>query len=128
MPVGALVMPKWSINDTSMSQRVVDLVVVRHALEHVLRGEFHVLRLGVHRLAPDEVVRLALLLARRRRPDHRVDDAPFARRVERGVAGGRERGHDDTGSRKTRCAFSRRNFGHTWSRNGTSGISVKMRS
>ena len=28
----------------------------------------------------------------------------------------------------TRSAFSRRNFGHTWSRNGTSGSSVKMRS
>ena len=28
----------------------------------------------------------------------------------------------------TRSAFSRRNFGHTWSRNGTSGISVKIRS
>ena len=35
------------------------------------------------------------------------------------------RGH---GSLNTRCAFSRRNFGHTWSRNGTSGISVKSRS
>ncbi len=28
----------------------------------------------------------------------------------------------------TRMALSRRNFGHTWSRNGTLGISVKMRS
>ena len=39
--------------------------------------------------------------------------------------------HDSYGSASslnTRMAFSRRNLGHTWSRNGTSGISVKMRS
>ena len=39
--------------------------------------------------------------------------------------------HDSYGfasSLNTRIAFSRRNFGHTWSRNGTFGISVKMRS
>ena len=41
------------------------------------------------------------------------------------------RSHDSYGfaSRSnTRMAVSRRNLGHTWSRNGTSGISVKMRS
>src|SRR5439155_27346711 len=31
-------------------------------------------------------------------------------------------------SLKTRTAFSRRNLGHTWSRRGTSGSSLKMRS
>jgi len=39
--------------------------------------------------------------------------------------------HADTffsGSLNTRCAFSRRNLGHTWSRNGTAGISSNMRS
>ena len=38
--------------------------------------------------------------------------------------------HDDglASSLNTRMALSRRNLGHTWSRNGTLGISVKMRS
>ena len=39
--------------------------------------------------------------------------------------------HDSYGfasSLNTRMALSRRNLGHTWSRNGTFGISVKMRS
>jgi len=57
------------------------------------------------------------LVARLREPDRSVDHTSRPRRLE-GV-------HE---SLKTRSAFSRRNFGHTSSRNGTSGISPQMRS
>ena len=66
-PVSALVMPCWSIFATSISTGSSTVVVVRHALEHVLRGELpRPGCLGVVRLLADEVVDLALLLARRR--------------------------------------------------------------
>ena len=54
------------------------------------------------------------------RPDVRqLDDADRRRAV---------RARSRPSSLKTRAAFSQRNFGHTWSRNGTSGSSAKMRS
>ena len=37
-------------------------------------------------------------------------------------------GDRSSSRRNTRIAFSRRNFGQTWSRNGTSGSSLKIRS
>ena len=106
--------------------RIVDAVVVRHALEHVLRGELPLLAVGVVRLFADEVVVLCLLLARCREADHRVDNPHLG-------PGLLERfnthwGAFFSGSLNTRCAFSCRNLGHTWSRNGTAGISSKMRS
>src|SRR5581483_10877872 len=41
---------------------------------------------------------------------------------------GKRRGRHGAHRLKTFTAFSRRNFGHTWSRNGTSGSSRKIRS
>ena len=58
--------------------------------------------------------------------DHALDrHALGAGRIERGVPG--RRGHSHSSSLKTRAAFSWRNFGHTWSRNPTSGIYAEFK-
>ena len=101
------------------------LTVVGHVLEHVLGRELELL-LGL--LVEDARVHLlvvvgAALLVGGRHADHRVDDADLG-------PGGLERfaAHDPSVNLNTRSAFSRRNFGQTWSRKPTSGISAKMRS
>ena len=94
-------------------------IPLRHVLEHVAGREFEITFLvrRVVRTLPDEFVELEHVVARLREADRGVDDA--AR--ERVLVGGHRR-------LKTRSAFSRRNFGHTLSRNGTSGNSLKIRS
>ena len=91
-------------------------------------GNSHLLALGVVRLLADEVELLRLLPRAGIGNPIIVSMTPTsaARLLERFVHS--SVGTFFSGSLKTRCAFSRRNFGHTWSRNGTSGISVKMRS
>ncbi len=64
----------------------------------------------------------------------RVEGGQLGRRTSKShriaVSGSRAATFGDRSSsrRKTRIAFSRRNFGQTWSRNGTSGSSRKIRS
>src|SRR5262249_16006037 len=91
-------------------------------LEHVARGELELafLRRRVVAALADELVELVHVLARLREADRGIDHAAGARRFVRG-----RRRHD---SLKTRSAFWGRNFGQTLSRNGTSGISWKIRS
>src|SRR5438132_551770 len=101
--------------------RVAHLVglPLRHVLEHVARGKFEFAFLGgvVVRALADELEELEHFFARLGKPNRGVDDAAGDRSSE-GVS------HES--SLNTRCAFSRRNFGQTLSRNGTSGISLKM--
>ena len=70
-------------------------------------------------------------------PRRRGRRAPCPRTASVRCSGARRRGcpravparrSRHSSSLKTRAAFSRRNFGQTWSRNGTSGSSEKMRS
>src|SRR4029077_21158322 len=100
--------------------RIAHLVAVPlgHVLEHVTGREFELTFLGggVVGAPADELVELEHLVARLREPDRGVDDAPVDRVLERAH------------SLNTRSAFSRRNLGHTWSRNGTPGSSAKIRS
>src|SRR5262245_14296525 len=100
--------------------RVVEVGELRYVLEHVLRREDKLfLRLAVMDLREVLPVLLGCLAGRRGHADHEIYDTTFVRSAVRGS-------HES--SLNTRTAFSRRNFGHTWSRNGTSGISLKMRS
>ena len=108
--------------------RVAELVGldVDRVLEHVAGREFEPslagLALRVARLVADEAVELEHLLARFGDARRGVDHATRVRGLEGFPA------HLLAPIFNRRSAFSRRNFGHTWSRNPTDGSSLKMRS
>ena len=89
MPGIIIRMPCSSICASTSATGSRQLLVLGHALEHVLRRHLHGLRLGVHGLLADVVVDLRLLGARRRHREERVDHATRAGSLERLVDDGR---------------------------------------